>query len=97
MGKMRLPLKPAVYEHAAQMINHTLAHFRNLGWYPRLLGRAYCDHTQPAPTSDEKLLQQADQAWRKLVAAEPPPEIEPAFAREVNRIVEAARKELLAG
>jgi hypothetical protein len=38
-----------------------------------------------------------DQAWRKLVAAEPPPEIEPAFAREVDRIVQAARKELLAG
>ncbi|MCX7826741.1 MAG: trimethylamine methyltransferase family protein, partial [Verrucomicrobiae bacterium] len=76
--------------------DHTLAHFRNLGWYPRLLDRAYSDHTKPAPASDEKLLQQADQAWRKLVAAEPAPDIEPAFAREVDRIVEAARKELLA-
>ena len=74
---------------------HTVAHFRHIGWYPRLLDRAYCDHTQPAPINDEKLLQQADQTWRKLVAATPPPEIEPAFAREVNRIVEAARKELL--
>jgi trimethylamine---corrinoid protein Co-methyltransferase len=75
---------------------HTVAHFRGLGWYPRLFDRTYCDHTQPAPGGDEKMLQEADQAWRKLVAAQEPPAIEPAFARELDRIVGAARRELLA-
>ena len=44
---------------------------------------------------DEKLLQNADQAWRKLVAAEPDLEPNPALAGELDRIVAAARKELL--
>lgn len=76
---------------------HTLAHFRELGWYPRLFDRRYCDHTGSAPAGDERLLRQADQAWRDLVAAQPPVDVEPALAREVERIVAAARAELLAG
>ena len=75
---------------------HTLAHFRGTGWYPRLFDRKYADHTQPASGADEKLLRQADQAWRKLVAAQEPMVVEPAFARELDRIVDAARAELLA-
>ena len=43
---------------------HTLAHFRQVGWNPRLWDRSYLDHTQPAPCGDERILQQADQAWR---------------------------------
>lgn len=75
---------------------HTLANFRSVGWYPRLFDRAYCDHTRPSPASDEKMLQEADRAWRKLVAAQQAPDIEPAMVRQLDRIVEAARKELLA-
>lgn len=76
---------------------HTLAHFRGVGWRPKLLDRTTCDHTRPTGGEDEKLLAEADRAWRKLVAAQEPPAIEPAFAREVERIVAAARKELLGG
>jgi len=75
--------------------NHTLAHFRNLGWYPRLFDHRCGDHTQPAPRGDDAMLQQADQAWRKLVASQEPIEVEPGFARELDRIVTAARAELL--
>jgi trimethylamine--corrinoid protein Co-methyltransferase len=75
---------------------HTLAHFRAVGWNPRLFDRAYCNHTQPAPCGDERLLDQADQAWRRLIAQEQPVEVDAAFAREVERIVAAARTELLA-
>jgi trimethylamine--corrinoid protein Co-methyltransferase len=75
---------------------HTRRHFRDVGWYPRLLERSYCDHTRPAPAGDEALLRRADQAWRSLVAAQAPLEIEPAMARQLDQIVEAARKELLA-
>lgn len=74
---------------------HTVAHFRKVGWNPRLFDRRYFDHTQPAPCGDNAILQQADQAWRKLVAEQPPPTADPALIREVDRIVSAARKELL--
>jgi trimethylamine:corrinoid methyltransferase-like protein len=75
---------------------HTLKHFRRLGWYPQLFDRTYCDHTRPAPAGDEKLLQKADRRWRELVDAQPASEVELGFARELDRIVAAARKELLA-
>jgi trimethylamine--corrinoid protein Co-methyltransferase len=74
---------------------HTAHRYRGLGWYPRLFDRTYCDHTQPAPADDENLLRQADAAWRRLVAAQEPIEVDAAFAAELDRIVEAARKELL--
>lgn len=74
---------------------HTLGFFRRVGWHPKLFDRTYCNHAQPAPCSDEKLLQKADQAWRELVAGQPEPQIDPALAREVDRIVAAARAELL--
>lgn len=74
---------------------HTAAHFRQVGWNPRLFDRNYFDHAQPAPCGDEKILKQADEAWRKLVASQPPPAVEPAMARELDRIVSAARNELL--
>jgi trimethylamine--corrinoid protein Co-methyltransferase len=75
---------------------HTLAHFRQVGWYPRLLDRGCCDHARPAPAEDEKILRQADELWRRLVASQEPLAVEPAWARQVDRVVEAARKELLA-
>ncbi|MBI5818924.1 MAG: trimethylamine methyltransferase family protein [Verrucomicrobia bacterium] len=74
---------------------HTVAHFRNVGWNSQLFDRGYCNHTDPAPCGDEKILKQADEAWRKLVASQPPPVIEPAMVREIDRIVSVARKELL--
>jgi trimethylamine--corrinoid protein Co-methyltransferase len=74
---------------------HTAHRYRSLGWYPRLFDRSYCEHTEPAPADDTKLLQRADDAWRKLVAAQEPMDVDAAFAAELDRIVEAARKELL--
>lgn len=74
---------------------HTAAHFRDVGWNPRLFDRSYLNHTEPAPCGDGKLLGQADETWRKLVASQPPPECEPAMVREVDRIVSAARQDLL--
>jgi len=74
---------------------HTLSHFRQVGWNPRLFDRSYFDHTQPAPCGDERILQQAEQAWRQFVANQPAPALDPAFRRELDRIVTAAKKELL--
>jgi trimethylamine:corrinoid methyltransferase-like protein len=75
---------------------HTLSHFRDIGWNPRLLDRSYFDHTQPAPCGDDRMLQQADQTWRQLVANQPAPTLDSAMKRELDRIVTAAKKELLA-
>ena len=75
---------------------HTLAHFRQVGWNPRLFDRSYFDHTQPAPCGDERILQQADQTWRQLVTSQPAPTPDSAMVRELDRIVTAAKKELLA-
>ncbi len=58
--------------------------------------RTYCDHNAPAPCTDERVLGQADDAWRLLVAAQKPIELESGRARELARIVESARRELLA-
>ena len=45
--------------------------------------------------SDEKLLEDADQTWRELVAAQTPPEHDAAKIKELDRIVDAAKSELL--
>jgi trimethylamine---corrinoid protein Co-methyltransferase len=75
---------------------HTARHFRQVGWQPRLFDRAYCDHDAPVAMGDEKLLERADRAWRALVAAQSPIERDSAFVAEIDRIVAAARNELLA-
>ncbi len=74
---------------------HTLRHFRGLGWNPQLFDRTACDHTAPIQLGDEKLLDEADRAWRKLVADQPPLEREKSFVDELDQIVEAARNDLL--
>jgi trimethylamine:corrinoid methyltransferase-like protein len=74
---------------------HTLAHFREVGWNPRLFDRSYFDHTQPAPCGDERILQQADQTWRQLVTGQQAPTVDSVMMRELDRIVRAAEKELL--
>lgn len=74
---------------------HTLKHFRQLGWYPQLFDRQYSDHTGAAPAGDEQLLKQADDSWRRIVAAQEPIEVDPHVEKEIDRIVAAARSELL--
>ena len=74
---------------------HTLRHFRQLGWNPRLFDRAACDHAGPANMGDEGLLAEADRTWRELVTSQPPVEREKAFVDELDRIVAAARNDLL--
>ena len=74
---------------------HTLRHFRQVGWNPDLFDRTYCDHTASAAAGDAGILEKAEQAWRQLVASQEPIDVPPDFARELDRIVEAAKKELL--
>ena len=65
-------------------------------WDTRLFDRTYAKDSRPPPLeADETILRKADHPWRAIVAAQPPVEIDAAFAREVERIVDAARKELM--
>ncbi len=75
---------------------HTFKHFRDVLWDPKYLDRTYRKKTSLEPaTQESKLLEKADQTWRELVASQEPPELAPEFVAEVDRIVAAARKELL--
>jgi len=74
---------------------HTARNFRQVGWNPRLVDRSYCDHNAPVVLGDEKILEKADRMWRDLVAAQPDPAPDPHLVRELDRIVAAARAELL--
>jgi trimethylamine--corrinoid protein Co-methyltransferase len=74
---------------------HTARHFREIGWRTGLFDRSYCDHTAPAMVSDDKILEAADRRWRELVAAQRPQERDPAMVKEIDRIVAAAKAELL--
>jgi trimethylamine--corrinoid protein Co-methyltransferase len=76
--------------------DHTFRHFRDLLWDSQLLDRTTKqEHTYLPDREDEALLQQADQAWRKLVETAPPVGRDKCFLRELDRTVEAARRELL--
>jgi trimethylamine:corrinoid methyltransferase-like protein len=76
--------------------DHTLHHFRDLLWDSQLLDRTTRQERAYLPArEDEALLRQADQAWRKLVETARPVERDERFLRELDRIVEAARQELL--
>ncbi len=75
---------------------HTARHFRQTGWNPCLFDRSYCDHTARATLGDENMLDQADKMWRRLVASHQRPERDAPFRRELERIVTAAKQDLLA-
>jgi len=74
---------------------HTLYHFRSVGWMPKLFDRSYCDHAVQMPNGDEAILRKAGQRWRELVAKQEPPPLEKAFVRAVDEVVDAARRDLL--
>ena len=77
--------------------DHTLAHFRDVLWDSRFLDRTYREEESLTPgEADARILDKADRTWRELVAAQEPAEVEPKFASELDRIVEAAGNELLA-
>ena len=75
---------------------HTLKHFRQVGWNPKLFDRSYHDHSRTVEFGDRDLLERADRTWRDLLAAHEPAQVDPKMATEVDRIVEAAKLELLA-
>lgn len=74
---------------------HTLDHFREVLWDTLFFDRTYRTSSEDEARKSARVLEEADQAWRKLISDESPVERDPAFVKEVDRIVEAAKKDLL--
>lgn len=84
-------------EHGTYLeTEHTLRHFRDVQWRTAMFDRTYrrpgCMHP---PEEDARVMQKADDAWRALIAEQEPPDLDARLASELDRIVEAARSELL--
>ena len=76
---------------------HTARHYREVLWATRMFDRTYRKSGGAFPhEEDSRILRKADARWRELAAAQKPMELEPRFAAELDRIVEAAKAELLA-
>jgi len=83
-------------EGAYIQTEHTLAHFKETMWDTRYFDRTYRRQATYRPEeADRTILDKADQAWRRLVAGYVPPQRDAAFKAELDRIVGAARGELL--
>jgi trimethylamine--corrinoid protein Co-methyltransferase len=83
-------------EQAYIQTDHTLAHFRQVMWDTRFFDRSYRRQPVYRPEeTDRAILDRADQEWRRLVAGYAPPQRDAAFRSELDRIVDAAKKELL--
>ena len=66
-------------------------------WATRMFDRTYRKSGGALPAEEDgRILRKADARWRELVAAQKPMELDARFAAELDRIVEAARAELLA-
>lgn len=77
--------------------DHTLRYFRDILWDSRFFDRTYREEgSLTASSADEAVLGRADQAWREIIAKHQPIEVNPRFAAELDRIVDAAHNELLA-
>ncbi len=72
---------------------HTLRHYRQEMWRPQLLFRGQFEHWMDAGGKDMRM-RAADTVERILATHQPEP-IDEALGRELDKIVEAARKELV--
>jgi len=77
--------------------DHTLRYFRDVLWDSQFFDRTYREEgALTTSEADKAILSKADQAWRDVVATHQPIEADSRFATELDRIVHAARNELLA-
>jgi trimethylamine--corrinoid protein Co-methyltransferase len=76
--------------------DHTAQHFRDHLWDAQYFDRTYRrGNVLSGADEDQKLLRKADAAWRAILAEHHDPELPESFLREVDRIVEAGKAELL--
>ncbi len=75
---------------------HTLRHFKDVMWNTRYFDRSYRREESYRPEeADRKLLDKADQDWRRLVRQHVSPRRDAAFMAELDSVTRGARAELL--
>jgi len=76
--------------------DHTLRFFRDVLWDPKYFDRSYRKDGNLTPSMhDTGLLNKADKEWRELVASQAELECSAEWRTELDRIAQAARKDLL--
>jgi trimethylamine---corrinoid protein Co-methyltransferase len=71
---------------------HTVSHFRQQLWFPKLLDREY--YQVWLDSGAESMEDRTKRRTREILAAHKPEPIDEALDREIERIVEAAKREL---
>ncbi|MBT3320637.1 MAG: hypothetical protein HN389_12830 [Clostridia bacterium] len=75
---------------------HTLNNFRQHMWETDIFDRGYSVSSDPAD-EDRKLLERADEKWRSLVQNAPIYVLDKHKQREIDRIVQVGKKDILGG
>ncbi|MCD6220174.1 trimethylamine methyltransferase family protein [Candidatus Calescamantes bacterium] len=77
-------------------VNHTLENFRKVLWAPEFLDHTCWKRNEEADKGNEKnLLERADQKWRQLLKQYQPPSLNQNMVKEIIKVVEKAKKEIL--
>jgi trimethylamine--corrinoid protein Co-methyltransferase len=74
---------------------HTLTHYRNSLWFPKLLDRHVWRDDLSESVPDTDLLQRAEAQFNEIVARYAKPEVDEDKLERVRQVVRRARKELL--
>jgi trimethylamine--corrinoid protein Co-methyltransferase len=76
--------------------DHTIRFFRDVLWDSKYLDRTYRGDGSLSPgTHDSRILDKADREWRDLVASQADEKCSAELRAELDRIAEAARKDLV--
>lgn len=73
---------------------HTLKHFRQAIWNPRLLDRTVWRGDDLEANADRELLEKAEKVWRDALQTYKPPQRDDRIIKEVGNTVRRARKEV---
>jgi len=76
--------------------DHTLAYFRDVQWFPKLFDRTSFENGMKEAEKEEHILEKADVRWRETLAKWSPTEVDKDKLKDVQKIVDKARKELIA-
>jgi len=76
---------------------HTLRHYRQSLWFPRLVDRSVWRAERKEEHPDRKLLERAAAQFREVMARYRPPEVDRDKLAKVREVVDRARRDLLDG
>jgi trimethylamine--corrinoid protein Co-methyltransferase len=90
-------IRQVALEHKRSFLEseHTLRHFRESLWRPRLMDRTSWEGGDPERQKERQALEAAEGRWRGALAAYRPPEIPADKLRAVDQVMRRAREALL--